>query len=106
MTEDQKLKFRPETIAIHEGYLEAEPTTRSREVPIYQTTAYTFKDDQHAANLFGLKEFGNIYTRLMNPTTDILEKRIARSGTRDRWFRTIFGTKCRIYCAHALIEGG
>jgi O-acetylhomoserine (thiol)-lyase len=77
MSEEQKPKYKAETLAIHEGYYEAEPTTRARVVPIYQTTSYTFRDDHHAANLFGLKEFGNIYTRLMNPTTDILEKRIA-----------------------------
>ncbi|MFA5168283.1 MAG: O-acetylhomoserine aminocarboxypropyltransferase/cysteine synthase [Candidatus Omnitrophota bacterium] len=65
-----------ETLALHGGQ-EADPTTGSRAVPIYQTTSYQFKNTEHAANLFGLKEFGNIYTRLMNPTTDVLEKRIA-----------------------------
>src|SRR3989339_1972048 len=69
-------KLRVETLALHGGQ-EADPTTGSRAVPIYQTTSYQFKDTEHAANLFGLKEFGNIYTRLMNPTTDVLEKRIA-----------------------------
>ncbi len=71
---DAKLKV--ETLALHGGQ-EADPTTGSRAVPIYQTTSYQFKDTDHAANLFGLKEFGNIYTRLMNPTTDVLEKRVA-----------------------------
>lgn len=71
---DSKLKI--ETLALHGGQ-EADPTTGSRAVPIYQTTSYQFKDTDHAANLFGLKEFGNIYTRLMNPTTDVFEKRIA-----------------------------
>lgn len=71
---DSKLKL--ETIALHGGQ-EADPTTGSRAVPIYQTTSYQFKNSEHAANLFGLREFGNIYTRLMNPTTDVLEKRIA-----------------------------
>ena len=71
---DKKLKI--ETLALHGGQ-EADPTTGSRAVPIYQTTSYQFKDTEHAANLFGLKEFGNIYTRLMNPTTDVFEKRIA-----------------------------
>jgi len=71
---DSKLKT--ETLALHGGQ-EADPTTGSRAVPIYQTTSYQFKSTDHAANLFGLKEFGNIYTRLMNPTTDVLEKRIA-----------------------------
>ena len=65
-----------ETLALHGGQ-EPDPTTGSRAVPIYQTTSYQFKDTDHAANLFALKEFGNIYTRLMNPTTDVLEKRLA-----------------------------
>jgi len=71
---DAQLKV--ESLALHGGQ-EADPTTGSRAVPIYQTTSYQFKNAEHAANLFGLKEFGNIYTRLMNPTTDVLEKRIA-----------------------------
>lgn len=65
-----------ETLQLHAGQ-EADPTTGSRAVPIYQTTSFQFKDTDHAANLFGLKEFGNIYTRIMNPTTDVLEKRLA-----------------------------
>lgn len=65
-----------ETLQVHAGY-EPEPTTLSRAVPLYQTTSYLFKDSEHGANLFALKEFGNIYTRLMNPTTDVFEKRIA-----------------------------
>jgi O-acetylhomoserine (thiol)-lyase len=69
-------KLKPETLALHAGQ-QADPTTGARAVPIYQTTSYQFKSTEHAANLFGLKEFGNIYTRLMNPTTDVLEKRIA-----------------------------
>jgi O-acetylhomoserine (thiol)-lyase len=71
---DNKLNI--DTLLLHGGQ-EADPTTGSRAVPIYQTTSYQFKDTDHAASLFGLKEFGNIYTRLMNPTTDVLEKRIA-----------------------------
>ncbi len=70
----QELKF--ETLQIHAGQ-EVDPTTNARAVPIYQTTSYNFKDADHGANLFGLKEFGNIYTRIMNPTTDVFEKRIA-----------------------------
>jgi len=65
-----------ETLALHGGQ-EPDPTTGARAVPIYQTTSYQFRDTEHAANLFGLKEFGNIYTRIMNPTTDVFEKRIA-----------------------------
>jgi O-acetylhomoserine (thiol)-lyase len=69
-------KLRIETLALHGGQ-EADPTTGSRAVPIYQTTSYQFKDTDHAANLFALKEFGNIYSRIMNPTNDVLEKRVA-----------------------------
>ena len=65
-----------ETLQLHAGQ-EIDPTTGSRAVPLYQTTSYGFKNSEHGANLFGLKEFGNIYTRLMNPTTDVFEKRIA-----------------------------
>lgn len=71
---DRKLKL--ETLVLHGGQ-EADPVTGSRAVPIYQTTSYQFKSTEHAAKLFGLKEFGNIYTRLMNPTTDVFEKRVA-----------------------------
>ncbi|MGO4497949.1 homocysteine synthase [Paenibacillus sp. 2RAB27] len=69
-------KHLPETLAIHAGQ-KVDPTTNSRAVPIYQTTSYVFNDTEHAANLFALKEFGNIYTRIMNPTTDVFEQRIA-----------------------------
>lgn len=65
-----------ETLQLHAGQ-EIDPTTNSRAVPLYQTTSYAFKNSEQAANLFGLKEFGNIYTRIMNPTTDVFEKRIA-----------------------------
>jgi O-acetylhomoserine (thiol)-lyase len=65
-----------ETLALHAGYT-PEPTTGSSAVPVYRTSAYVFRDTEHAANLFGLKELGNIYTRLMNPTTDVLEQRVA-----------------------------
>ena len=64
------------TLALHAGQ-QPDPTTGSRAVPIYQTTSYVFKSTEHAANLFALKEFGNIYTRLMNPTTDVFEQRVA-----------------------------
>lgn len=68
--------YKFDTLQIHAGQ-QVDPTTNSRAVPIYQTTSYVFNDPEHAANLFALKEFGNIYTRLMNPTTDVLEQRIA-----------------------------
>jgi O-acetylhomoserine (thiol)-lyase len=68
--------YKLDTLALHAGQV-ADPTTGSRAVPIYQTTSYVFKSSEHAANLFALKEFGNIYTRLMNPTNDVFEKRVA-----------------------------
>ncbi len=67
MSEERKLSL--ETLAVHAGQ-EIDPTTMSRALPIYQTTSYGFRDTEHAANLFALKEFGNIYTRIMNPTQD------------------------------------
>ena len=70
------MSTRPETLALHAGY-SPDPTTGSRAVPIYQTTSYVFQDADHAGRLFALQEFGNIYTRIMNPTVDALEKRIA-----------------------------
>lgn len=66
-------KLKAETLALHEGK-ESDLTTGSRAVPIYQTTFYNFKSSEHAVNLFSLKEFGNIYARTMNSTTDVLEK--------------------------------
>lgn len=74
MTEQQP--YGEATLAVHAGQ-EPDPTTGSRAVPIYQTTSYVFRDAEHGANLFGLKELGNIYTRLMNPTTDVFEQRMA-----------------------------
>src|SRR6185436_2844609 len=65
-----------ETLQLHAGQ-QIDPTTKSRAVPIYQTTSYAFDNTEHAANLFGLRQFGNIYTRIMNPTTDVFEQRIA-----------------------------
>ena len=70
-------KKRLDTLALHAGQEGADPTTGARAVPIYQTSSFVFKSTEHAANLFALKEFGNIYTRIMNPTTDVFEKRIA-----------------------------
>jgi O-acetylhomoserine/O-acetylserine sulfhydrylase len=71
---EKKLRF--ETLQVHAGQV-VDPVTKSRAVPIYQTSSYVFDSSEHAANLFGLREFGNIYTRLMNPTTDVFEKRVA-----------------------------
>lgn len=72
----EEREYRAETLALHAGQ-KPDPTTNSRAVPIYQTSSYVFNDTDHAARLFGLEEFGNIYTRLMNPTTDVLEQRVA-----------------------------
>jgi O-acetylhomoserine (thiol)-lyase len=76
MTELDPATFRPETRALHAGQ-KPDPTTNARAVPIYATTSYVFDDAAHAARLFGLQEFGNIYTRIMNPTTDVFEQRVA-----------------------------
>ena len=70
------MSYKPETLAVHAGQI-PDPTTLARAVPVYRTTAYNFKSAKHGANLFALKESGNIYARLMNPTNDVLEKRLA-----------------------------
>ena len=70
------MSHKPETLALHAGW-RADPATGAVAVPIYQTTSYQFHSAEHAANLFALKELGNIYTRIMNPTNDVLEKRVA-----------------------------
>ena len=78
-TADQKQQEREygfDTLALHAGQ-EVDSATTARAVPIYQSTSYVFNDTDHAANLFSLSEFGNIYTRIMNPTTDVFEKRVA-----------------------------
>ncbi|MEN6293098.1 MAG: PLP-dependent transferase, partial [Methanobacterium sp.] len=77
MTEENKKEYGLSTLGLHVGQEEPDPATGARAVPIYQTAAYVFNDTEHAANLFGLKELGNIYTRIMNPTNDVFEKRIA-----------------------------
>ena len=77
MTEEKKKELGLSTLGLHVGQEEPDPATGSRAVPIYLTSSYVFRDTEHAANLFGLKEFGNIYTRIMNPTNDVFEKRIA-----------------------------
>ncbi|MBR8653474.1 O-acetylhomoserine aminocarboxypropyltransferase/cysteine synthase [Achromobacter sp. Marseille-Q0513] len=76
MSDSKKPNWRLETVAVHGGY-RPDPTTRAVAVPIYQTVAYAFDDTQHGADLFDLKVAGNIYTRIMNPTTDVLEQRVA-----------------------------
>src|SRR5271154_7159006 len=76
MSDEAAAKPHLATVAVHGGQV-PDPTTGSRAVPIYQTTSYVFNDADHAGRLFGLQEFGNIYTRIMNPTTDVFEKRVA-----------------------------
>jgi O-acetylhomoserine (thiol)-lyase len=71
------MSYHLETVALHAGQEQSDPTTGARAVPIYQTTSYVFRNSDHAANLFALKEIGNIYTRMMNPTNDVFERRIA-----------------------------
>ena len=75
-TNGKERNYKYETLQLHAGQV-ADPTTGARAVPIYQTTSYNFNDAQHASDLFGLQKFGNIYTRIMNPTNDVFEKRIA-----------------------------
>ena len=70
-------KKRLDTLALHAGQETPDPSTGARAVPIYQTTSFVFKDTTHAANLFALQELGNIYTRIMNPTTGVFERRMA-----------------------------
>jgi O-acetylhomoserine (thiol)-lyase len=95
-----------DTLQLHAGYDEADPTSRSRAVPLYQTTSYTFKDSDHAANLFALKEFGNIYTRIMNPTTDVFERRIAALEGGVAAVATSSGQAAQFLALHTLAEAG
>ncbi|MEC8678297.1 MAG: PLP-dependent transferase, partial [Candidatus Margulisiibacteriota bacterium] len=106
-----------ETLSLHAGQT-PDAVTGSRAVPIYQTSSYVFNDTDHAANLFALKEFGNIYTRIMNPTTDVLEQRVAalEGGTAALWtescmssiflsFNTIFSAGDHIICSSCIYGG-
>ena len=95
----------PETLALHAGQ-EPDPTTGARAVPIYQTSSFVFKNTEHAANLFALKEFGNIYTRLMNPTTDVEEKRIAALEGGVGALATSSGMSAIFLAIHTLASSG
>lgn len=97
--------LRYETLQLHAGQ-EVDETTRSRAVPIYQTTSYTFKNAEHGANLFALKEFGNIYTRIMNPTTDVFEKRIAALEGGVAAVATASGQASQLLALHNILEAG
>jgi O-acetylhomoserine (thiol)-lyase len=104
LTMSQRLRF--ETLQVHAGYSQVDATTRARAVPLYQTTSYTFKDAQHGANLFALKEFGNIYTRIMNPTTDVFEQRIASLEGGKAAVATASGQAAQFLAIHTLAEAG
>lgn len=97
--------YRFETLQLHAGQ-EPDPTTGSRAVPIYQTTSYQFKDTEHAANLFGLREFGNIYTRLMNPTSDVLEKRLAALEGGVAALATASGQSAQFIALNNILQSG
>ncbi len=102
---DQKTGLRFETLQLHAGQ-EADPTTKARAVPIYQTSSYVFDDSDHAARLFGLQEFGNIYTRIMNPTTDVFEKRIAALEGGAAAVATSSGQAAQILAITTLAQAG
>jgi len=97
--------FRFETLQLHAGQT-PDPTTNSRAVPIYQTTSYVFNSAEHGANLFGLKEFGNIYTRIMNPTTDVFEKRIAALEGGVSAVATASGQAAQFLALNNIMEAG
>lgn len=99
----QNLRY--ETLQVHAGQ-EIDETTRSRAVPLYQTTSYTFKDSKHGANLFALKEFGNIYTRIMNPTTDVFEKRVATLEGGVAAVAAGSGQAAQLLALHNILEAG
>ena len=97
------LKF--ETLQVHAGH-EPDSSTFSRAVPIYQTTSFTFKDSEHGANLFALREFGNIYTRIMNPTTDVFEKRMAALEGGVMALGTASGQSAQLLAITNIVESG
>jgi O-acetylhomoserine (thiol)-lyase len=103
MSEDRKYSI--ETLAVHAGQV-IDPTTMSRAVPLYQTTSYGFRDSEHAANLFALKEFGNIYTRTINPTTDVFEKRVAAMEGAPEALATASGSAAITYSILNIAEAG
>ena len=97
--------LRFETLQLHAGQ-EPDPTTGSRAVPIYQTTSYVFKNSEHGANLFALKEFGNIYTRIMNPTNAALEGKIAALEGGAGALAVASGHAAQLLVFHTLMEPG
>lgn len=97
--------LRFETLQLHAGQ-EVDPVTQSRAVPIYQTTSFTFKNSEHGANLFALKEFGNIYTRIQNPTTDVFEKRVAALEGGVAALATSSGQAAQFLALHNILQAG
>lgn len=95
-----------DTLQVHAGYSAVDPASRSRAVPLYQTTSYTFKDAKHGADLFALREFGNIYTRIMNPTTDVFEQRIAALEGGVAAVATASGQAAQFLAIHTLASAG
>jgi O-acetylhomoserine (thiol)-lyase len=95
----------PETIVLHAGY-RSDPTTNAVAVPIYQTTSYQFRDSEHAANLFALKEFGNIYSRIMNPTSDVLEQRVAQLEGGVAALALGSGQAASMFCVNNIAQAG
>src|ERR1035441_1138801 len=93
------------TLALHAGQ-QPDPATTARAVPIYATSSYVFKDTDSAANLFALKEFGNIYSRLMNPTSDVLEKRLAALEGGVAAVATASGQSAQFLALHTIVEAG
>ena len=102
-TPDRNFGFN--TRALHHGY-QPDPTTGARAVPIYQTTSFVFKDSAHATNLFALQEFGNIYTRIMNPTTDVLEQRVASLENGVAGLAMSSGQSAQFITINSLMEAG
>ncbi len=100
---DRQLGF--DTRALHQGY-SPDPTTGARAVPIYQSTSFVFKDSDHAARLFALQEFGNIYTRIMNPTTDVLEQRLASLENGAAALATASGQSAQFLAINSLLDHG
>ena len=105
MAENQERQYGFNTRALHQGY-SPDPTTHARAVPIYQTTSFTFEDSADAAALFALQKFGNIYTRIMNPTTDVLEQRVASLENGAMALATSSGQAAQFLTITSLLEAG
>src|SRR5579871_5976952 len=95
----------PETIVLHAGY-RSDPATTAVAVPIYQTTSFQFNSTEHASNLFGLKELGNIYTRIMSPTSDVLEQRVAALEGGVAALAVSSGQAASMFCVNNITQAG